>query len=230
MVLFTLVSCEVDEGDDGTCSMEKPTCGDIGGGEEEEKQKYGKLQWTNDQDYVIRVSLDKADALIANHPRDAMEIYNDLLREHPSSPRANYALAKAHQVVAMNITEKEDPERKEACDTAFGLCRKIVNFPRENTTDIMRTLSHKCLLELSETVCNDKNNFIEALYLYTRENEESKGHHKQLAYELFFAKRYEETMEQIDKVVQQFNDTQLLVVIKVSPQRGYKLFTCTCIN
>ena len=63
--------------------------------EAEKKKAYKKLFFTNDYDWPIREELDAADDLIHKETEKAIELFEDILKRYPESPRAKYALIRS---------------------------------------------------------------------------------------------------------------------------------------
>ena len=63
--------------------------------EAKKKKEYKKLFFTNNIDWEIREELDTADDLIYNDTKKAIDLFEDILKRHPDSPRAKYALIRS---------------------------------------------------------------------------------------------------------------------------------------
>ena len=63
--------------------------------EDKKKTEYKKLFFTNNYDWEIREELDIADDLIHNKTKEAIDIFEDILKRYPDSPRAKYALIRS---------------------------------------------------------------------------------------------------------------------------------------
>ena len=74
--------------------------------EAEKKKNYQKLFFTNHYDWNIRDELDAADDLIHNDTKKAIEIFEDILKRHPESARAKYALTRSKVMVYGNVKDK----------------------------------------------------------------------------------------------------------------------------
>ena len=59
------------------------------------KSEYKKLYFTNNYDWEIREELDIADDLIHNETKKAIDMFEDILKRYPDSPRAKYALIRS---------------------------------------------------------------------------------------------------------------------------------------
>jgi len=205
-----------DNEDTGTCSMEKPTCGEpLEDKEDKEKKEYKKIQWTNDEDYEVRHSLDKADDILGLQPLEAIEIYEEVLKDHPESPRANYALARSLQVIIMNQTTPEE-SKKQMCGRVFELCRKIMDIPKERMAELMRAATVVFMSGMAEGLCEDRGVGIEATYFKLEDEPEALTVHQQnaLVYDLYLESRWDEALTQINNTLTRFNQTIHLLLIK----------------
>ena len=63
--------------------------------EAKKKTEYKKLFFTNNYDWEIRDELDIADDLIHNKTKEAIDMFEDILKRYPDSPRAKYALIRS---------------------------------------------------------------------------------------------------------------------------------------
>jgi len=186
-------SNSTDNGDQGFCTTEKESCD---GDTEEEKQKYAKIKWTDDNDYLIKDLLDKADDEIVPNPTHAVEMFNNILSDHPQSGRANYALARTLQIKLWKTNNTQ--EKTELCEKTRMLLRNLMKF---NVTDYVKTASAHLLLNVAERDCfNSKTEVIEALQFITQF--EADGRYAVvLCHDLFLEERYKEAMEQIDDIL-----------------------------
>jgi len=78
--------------------------------QEEAKEEYLKIKWTNDADFQIREELDEGDSIIAETPEDAAEVFEEILTRFPSSQRARYSLAKTYQVLSWRTNDTREKE------------------------------------------------------------------------------------------------------------------------
>ena len=67
--------------------------------EAEKKKIYKKLFFTNDYDWIIRDELDAADDVIQPDVEKAIDLFEDILKRYPESPRAKYALCRSKVTV-----------------------------------------------------------------------------------------------------------------------------------
>lgn len=157
------------QGNDGLCSAEGPnsdgTCS--GGGEEKIEKKihnqvltyayeekpmneseaevwakrfYKKLSYTNDYDWKIRELLDDADDYIVHDPTKAINMFEDILKKYPDSPRAFYSLTRTMEF--LNVTEKTDEELEAIHTKVIGNYKNLLQ--REDK-DISLTMLGSCV-------------------------------------------------------------------------------------
>ena len=74
--------------------------------EDKKKTEYKKLFFTNNYDWEIREELDAADDLIHNKTDKAIEIFEDILKRYPDSPRAKYALIRSKVKIGLGKLSK----------------------------------------------------------------------------------------------------------------------------
>ena len=74
------------------------------------KRFYTKMRYTNKVDWPIREELDHAENYFANDLDKAVELFEDLQKKHPNSPRALYVGTRARLSRLFNSTLKRDTE------------------------------------------------------------------------------------------------------------------------
>jgi len=184
-----------ESNNEGFCTAETEACGDD---LEEEKQKYEKIKWTDDKDYLIRDLLDKADDNIVEKPDVAVEMFNEILKSHPKSGRANYALARTFQFLIWKTNSTE--EKSELCEKTKNILNNVLNWT--DLSEYLRKASAHLLLGIAEKDCfNDKSEAINALQ-YIAQFEPDGRHAEVLCHDLFLEERYDEATKQIDQILQ----------------------------
>ena len=197
-----------EEENEGFCTTEKESCD---GDTDEEKQNYAKIKWTDDKDYLIREQLDKADDEIVPNPAVAVEMFNEILKDHPQSGRANYALARTYQFLIWKTNTTE--EKSDFCKKTKTILRNVLSW--SDLSEYLTTASAHLFLTIAEKDCfKSKSEGIEALQ-YIRAYEPDSRFAVVLCHDLFLEERYDEALEQIEDVLSRKPENFLLNILKV---------------
>eukprot|EP00090_Calanus_glacialis_P034684 TRINITY_DN5853_c0_g1_i1.p1 TRINITY_DN5853_c0_g1~~TRINITY_DN5853_c0_g1_i1.p1 ORF type:complete len:535 (-),score=128.27 TRINITY_DN5853_c0_g1_i1:119-1723(-) len=196
-----------EEENEGFCTTEKESCD---GDTDEEKQNYAKIKWTDDKDYLIREQLDKADDEIVPNPAVAVEMFNEILKDHPQSGRANYALARTYQFLIWKTNTTE--EKSDFCEKTKTILRNVLSW--SDLSEYLTTASAHLFLTIAEKDCfKSKSEGIEALQ-YIRAYEPDSRFAVVLCHDLFLEERYDEALEQIEDVLSRKPENFLLNILK----------------
>ena len=124
------------------------------------KQNYTKIKWTDDYDFNIRAELDAADDVIGVDQHQAIELFEEIIKNHPMSARAQYSLARTWHILYQKSNETD--ERVQLCSQAIEMVRKILL--QGNLKEMMRFSCANLMLTLSgERPCYSRESQIEAL-------------------------------------------------------------------
>ena len=219
LVVSSTVGTENNSTEDenaGFCTTEKEACD---GDTDEEKQKYEKIKWTDDKDYLIRDILDKADDEIVPNPTLAVDMFTEILKDHPQSGRGNYAIARTYQFLIWKTNSTE--EKSELCKKTRSVLKDVLSF---DVGEYIKTASAHLLLNIAERDCfDDKNEVIEALK-FVNAYEPDGRYAIALCHDLFLEERYEEAVEQIDDVLSRKPVNFLLNLLKVEYEEEFRVF------
>ena len=200
--------CGVSHGDEeGKCSSETESC------EEDTKQNYTKIMWTNDYDYEIRTVLDEADDVIATAQPKAAKMFEEILDQYPKSARARYSLARTLELIMVNETKSE--EQTKICDRTRELLKQ--NLLQEDVNDVLEGASASLLMKLSDykPICHSIEDQIIALRAIRKQNPEGR-HAAVLCQELFIQGQYDDALVEIDNLLKLKPEEFLLNILKTT--------------
>jgi len=207
-------------GEEAVCNIQTDNktntegCGTDDNNKNLEDTEYAKLRWTDSEDWDIKEKLDFVDELIVSEPEKAVEEFRSILKNHPRSKRANYALARTCQILLWKTVRSQKPERADLCETAQRHLRIVAGSGEGKPALVAATGS--LMLSLAQEECgSSREDVVEALLVILREEELLKTRYPLiLIQELFLLGRWNQMDEWLAKAGSNSSTHFLLHLLK----------------